>query len=114
MTGGNTARRGSASGGFSSLSFHFTEGRFDPGLAPIHERMSVAMKKRKKIFAFLDKYSLSEEPITVSIKGSNTGEVLYTGGLWDVPFKFCTDYVLSYKYVYGYLEIVSTYLPYEK
>ena len=72
----------------------------------------MAQKKHRKIASLLDVYSRRDEQITVLVKGSITGLVLYEGRLWDVPYGLCTDYVMAYKYAAGLLEIVCACNPF--
>lgn len=71
------------------------------------------MKKRKKIFRLLqDKLSGGEGKLpTVVIRGSQSGQTLYEGSFFYVPFLLCSDYVLQYEESGGVLTIVSTCSP---
>lgn len=72
----------------------------------------MAQRKRRKIASLLHTYNERPEQVTVLIRGNVTGKVLYEGHLWNTPFGLCSDYVMSYKYAAGLLEIVSTYNPF--
>lgn len=66
------------------------------------------MKRRMKVSALLRRVFAKELRTKVIIKGRQSGLVLYDGPLMYVPYLHCTDYVFSYKYVPGLLEIVTT------
>lgn len=70
------------------------------------------MKRRKKIAPLLGKVFKKDTHVTVIIKGSQTGMILYDGPLLYVPYLLCDDYVLSYVHTPGRLEIVSTSQPF--
>lgn len=69
------------------------------------------LKKRRTIMSLLKCYDGSEKTDTVTIKGCQTNLVLYEGPLMYVPYHLCTDYVQSYKYYQGHLEIIDTCVP---
>lgn len=70
------------------------------------------LKKRRTILSLLKYYDgRTKSSVNVTIKGCQTGLVLYDGPLRYVPYHLCIDYVLSYKYVDGHLEIIDTCVP---
>lgn len=71
----------------------------------------MVLKKRKTILSLLKYYDGRAKSITVTIKGCQTNLVLYEGPLMYVPYHLCTDYVQSYKFTYGHLEILDTCVP---
>lgn len=71
------------------------------------------MKKRTKIWVLLNRLSSRARPPRLKITGCATGQVLYEGSLFQVPFGLCCDYVKDYRLAGGILEITSTCSMYE-
>jgi hypothetical protein len=69
------------------------------------------LKKRRTILSLLKYYDGRSKSVAVTINGCQTGLVLYDGPLMYVPYHLCIDYVLSYKYIDGHLEIIDTCVP---
>lgn len=70
------------------------------------------MKKRKTTFQLLDELSRTRKELPkVVIRGSQSGQTLYEGGFFYVPFLLCSDYVLQYEEIDGVLTITSTCSP---
>ena len=69
------------------------------------------LKKRRTILSLLKYYDGRSKSVSVTIKGCQTDLVLYDGPLMYVPYHLCIDYVLSYKYIDGHLEIIDTCVP---
>ena len=70
------------------------------------------MKKRQTVYALLDKLSVMDKVPKVIIKGSKTGDTIYEGSLFQVPFARCDEYVLRYETHGDAVVITSTYSDY--
>ena len=56
-------------------------------------------REREQIIVLLERYSARVDyPKTVTIIGSKTDAELYSGTIWEVPFRLCADYVISYTF----------------
>lgn len=71
------------------------------------------MRRRMRIWTLLDQIPGQGRPPKVKIIGSATGQVLYEGCLFSVPFGLCSDYVEGCRILDGVLQITSTTSMYE-